>query len=91
MYGLTAQIRRAAVSIASNIAEGAARQGTKEFVQFLYVAVGSANELDTQLEIARAVQIVSDAAPGKVQEDLTRVLKMLRGLIRSLQASSGTA
>lgn len=52
-YGLTAQMRRAAVSIASNIAEGAARQGNKEFIQFLYIAVGSSAELDTQLEISR--------------------------------------
>jgi four helix bundle protein len=85
-YGLTAQIRRAAVSIASNIAEGAARQGTKEFVQFLYAAVGSASELDTQLEIAKAVEMVSNDAAGKAQGDVTRILKMLRGLIRSLQA-----
>ena len=52
-YGLTMQIRRSAVSIASNIAEGAARHGTKEFVQFLYIASRSASELDTQLEIAK--------------------------------------
>ncbi len=47
MFGLVSQMRRAAVSIASNIAEGAARQCNKEFVQFLYIAVGSASELDT--------------------------------------------
>jgi len=54
-FGLVLQLRRTAVSIASNIAEGSARQTTKELVQFLYMAAGSASELDTQLEIARAV------------------------------------
>ncbi len=52
-YGLTSQIRRAAVSIPSNIAEGASRRSTKEYTQFLYVAKGSLNELDTQLELAQ--------------------------------------
>ncbi len=46
-YGLAAQMRRSAVSVASNIAEGAARQGDKEFVRFLHMALGSASELDT--------------------------------------------
>ena len=50
-FGLAAQLRRAAVSIPSNIAEGAARKNTKELVQFLYIARGSLSELDTQLEI----------------------------------------
>ncbi len=84
-YGLISQMRRSAVSIASNIAEGAARQGTKEFIQFLYVAVGSANELDTQIEISKAVKIVADERLNAVQDRLTRVTMMLRGLIRSLK------
>lgn len=54
-YGLTSQLRRAAISIPSNIAEGAARQTKKEFIQFLYMAAGSASEVDTQLEIAFSV------------------------------------
>lgn len=51
-YGLTSQMRRAAISIASNIAEGAARRTKNEFIQFLYMAVGSASEIDTHLELA---------------------------------------
>ncbi len=87
-YGIISQMRRSAVSIASNIAEGAARQGTKEFVQFLYVAVGSANELDTQLEISKAAKLADDTRLNAVQDRLTRVTMLLRGLIRALKASS---
>lgn len=53
IYGLTSQIRRAAVSISSNIAEGAARNSKKEFIQFLYIGLGSLSELETQLIIAQ--------------------------------------
>ncbi len=84
-YGIISQMRRSAVSIASNIAEGAARQGTKEFIQFLYVAVGSANELDTQIEISKTVNMVDAARLNAVQDRLTRVTMMLRGLIRALK------
>ena len=52
LYGIVSQMRRSAVSVASNIAEGAARQGNKEFIEFLYIASGSASELDTQIEIS---------------------------------------
>jgi four helix bundle protein len=86
-FGLVAQMRRSAVSIPSNIAEGAARQGTKEFIQFLYVAVGSASELDTQLEIARAIGAFQPAQREQTQKGVVRVTMMLRGLIRSLKPS----
>lgn len=52
LYGLTSQMRRAAISIPSNIAEGSARQGNKEFIHFLHIALSSTVELDTQLIIA---------------------------------------
>ena len=52
-YSLTSQMRRAAISVPSNIAEGAARQTKKEFMQFLHMAQGSLSELDTQIEIAK--------------------------------------
>lgn len=52
LFGLTSQVKRVAVSIPSNIAEGAGRKGSKEFQRFLYIAMGSASELDTQIEIA---------------------------------------
>jgi four helix bundle protein len=52
LYGLTSQIRRSAVSIPSNVAEGSCRKNTKEYIQFLYIANGSLSEVETQLEIA---------------------------------------
>ncbi len=85
-YGMVAQMRRSAVSIASNIAEGAARQGTKEFIQFLFIAVGSANELDTQIEISKAIKMGAAERLDAVQAQVTRVTMMLRGLIRALKA-----
>ena len=55
LYGITSQIRRAAVSISANIAEGAARNSNKEFIQFLYIALGSLSELETELIISKRV------------------------------------
>lgn len=52
-FGLTSQLRRSAVSLPSNIAEGAGRRGKKEFIQFLYIGLGSLNEMETQIEISR--------------------------------------
>ena len=87
-YGIVSQMRRSAVSIASNVAEGAARQGKKEFIQFLYVAVGSASELDTQIEISKVTGLGNPKTLSDVQERLTRVIMLLRGLIRALKAST---
>ena len=82
---MSAQLRRGAVSIASNIAEGAARQGTKEFVQFLYITAGSASELDTQLEIAKGLPLTSSLDLTALQSQAEGVAKMLRAMIRSLK------
>ena len=60
MYGLTSQMRRASVSVPSNIAEGAARQGEKEFIHFLYIALGSLSELETQCLIAQRLEYTQD-------------------------------
>jgi len=85
-FGLTLQMRRSAVSIASNIAEGAARYGKKEFLQFLYVALGSASELETQLEIAGRVGLGTESELKQLDSRSTTVSKMLQGLIRSVRA-----
>lgn len=81
-YGLTAHLRRAAVSVPSNIAEGAARGSRKEFIQFLYHALGSLSEVETQLLLAKDLYNVGDK---KLEGILERSRKMLLGLIRSLK------
>ena len=86
IFGLTSQMKRASVSIASNIAEGAARKGQQEFVQFLYIAIGSASELDTQIEIAKATGMGDAAALNNLQQRKDTVKAMLYGLAKSIKA-----
>ncbi len=85
MYGLSAQLRRAAVSVPSNIAEGHARQHNKEFKQFLHIALGSVAEVDTQLCIARELRYINEDTYLGVYEGLIEIQKMTWGLIRSLE------
>ena len=85
LYGLAGQMRRAAVSVASNIAEGAARSGDREFARFLYLAMGSLSELDTQIEISAAVNIGTREDLEKLQALAARVGQMLQGLVRFLR------
>jgi len=85
LYGLTNQLRRAAVSIPSNIAEGAGRGSKKEFIQFLHIALGSLSEVETQLIIASRLGYVSDI--NNVDEQLETVRKLILGLIRYLRVS----
>jgi four helix bundle protein len=84
-YGLTAQIRRAAVSIPSNIAEGQGRATAGEFRQFLGIARGSMCELQTQLEIARALSFGNTKLTNDAEALSNQVSKMLFGLIDSLR------
>lgn len=83
-------MRRAAVSIASNIAEGAARQSRKEFVQFLCIAGGSASELITQIIIADRIGFGDSLELARTRQSTERVARMLQGLIKSLRRK-GTA
>jgi len=87
-FGMTAQLRRAANAIPSNIAEGAARRGNKEFIQFLHIALGSASELDTQLELSGRVNLCSQKTLEGPMDRTARVNQMLRGLVRSLQTKA---
>lgn len=77
IYGLTSQIRRSAVSISSNIAEGAGRNSDKYFSQFLSIAYGSACELETQLHIANKLQFISKESFQPVLDKVNVVQKMI--------------
>jgi len=81
IYGLTSQIRRSAVSVPSNIAEGAARQFNKEYIQFLYIALGSLMELDTQLIIAKNNDFIDEEKLNLIEKNIEAIGKMINGLI----------
>jgi len=84
-YGLSSQIRRAAVSVPSNLAEGAARKGNKEFKQFLNIAQGSLSELDTQVELAHMLGYMADEKHRELMTKMTEISKMLYGLANALK------
>lgn len=88
-FGLTSQLRRSAVSIASNIAEGHARNTRGEFLQFLGHAIGSSAEVYTQVVIARRVQLAPSAEFTRSFELLDEIQRMLISLARSLKERSG--
>jgi four helix bundle protein len=81
-FGLTSQIRRSAISIPSNIAEGAARNSNKEFIQFLYVAIGSLSEVETQLLLAKRLTFINE---NKLLNEIESIRRMLLGLIKFLK------
>jgi len=83
-FGLISQMRRAAVSVPSNIAEGHARNTTGEFIQFVSHAEGSLAELDTQLRLAQLLGLCPQVNTGSVSARITELQKMLKSLRRSL-------
>jgi four helix bundle protein len=83
-YGLVSQMRRAAVSVPSNLAEGAARDGSREFARFLGIARGSLSELDTQHQIAIRLGYV-DQGQGQAEVLLERVGKLISGLHKKMK------
>ena len=84
-FGLTSQMRRCAVSIPSNIAEGAARNTNKEFINFLHIAQGSLSELDTQLELCFNLNLINHESWPNIDSKLLEEDKILSGLISSLK------
>ncbi len=90
LYGLTSQIRRAAVSIASNIAEGQGRTTPGEFRHFIGIARGSTSEVETQLIIAERLGYVSSAVIGPALQDCDEIKRMLFGLAQSVGCAAGT-
>ena len=84
MYGLTSQMRRSAVSIPSNVAEGFRRQHNNEFKQFLYIALGSCAELETQMIIAEELGYIDKGQTRQSFEDLDYICRMTSNLIKTL-------
>lgn len=84
-YGLTSQVRRAAVSVPSNIAEGYGRKTTPEYIQALYVAYGSNCELETQILLSGDLDYIKVEDIKKIQKDIEEVERMLKALIKSLE------
>lgn len=82
-YGLTSQIRRCAISIPSNIAEGCARKGNRELLQFLYVSLGSLAELETQYEIAQNLKYIKESE--EIRNKIIFIRIMLSNLIKSIK------
>lgn len=89
-YGLTVQIRRSAVSVASNIAEGHGRRRTRDYLRFLSIANGSLMELETQLVIAGNLKYVAPDAGRRLLARSMEVGRMLAGLIRALRKQLAT-
>ena len=84
LFGLVSQMRRSAVSIPSNLAEGNNRHGTKEHTQFIRIAYGSGAELETQLLLARDLSYITEREYNEINTLLSEVMKMLNKLITSL-------
>ena len=84
-YGLTSQIRRAAVSVSANIAEGAGRRSTGEFIQFVGIARGSIAEVETLLILAQRLGYVDEPVSRSLLQDVYEIGRMCTGLIQSLE------
>lgn len=85
IYSLVNQMRRSAVSIPSNIAEGKTRQYKNEYIQFLYVALGSCAELETQVIISKELGYITGEISNELLENLDHVCRMTRNLIKNLR------
>ena len=84
LYGMTSQMRRAAVSIPSNIAEGHGRQSNKELLRFLYIALGSLAELETQIILAHQFNYLSESHMTDLTGKITELVKMMTALIKRI-------
>ena len=86
MYSLTSQIRRSSVSVASNIAEGYGRRSKQEYIQFLHIALGSLRELDTQLIIAKEVDLVHQDVLTPILNEVEEMQSILVATLNKLKA-----
>jgi four helix bundle protein len=88
IYGLTSQMRRCAVSIPSNIAEGQSRRSTTEFKQFLRISLGSLSELDTQMILATEFEYLTVDKSQKVNEQILEMRRLIYGLLNKLPTTT---
>ena len=86
LYGLTSQMRRAAVSVPSNIVEGCARDSQSDYLRFLYIAFGSLRELHYQLSLAKRLGFLKGKESSLIQPKIIEAEKVLSGLIRALRS-----
>jgi four helix bundle protein len=86
IYGLTSQLRRAAVSIGANLAEGCGRRTSAELARFVRIAMGSASELDYHLLLCRDFKFISNEQYDRTVNELVRIRKMLSRLVTSIEA-----
>lgn len=85
LFGLVNQMRRSAVSIPSNIAEGWMRQHTNEYIQFLYHSLGSCGEFETQVIIAKDLEYIDNKTKEDLLEKINYIIRMLRNLVKGLR------
>lgn len=90
IYGLSSQMRRSVVSIPSNIAEGRSRGTRKDFAQFLRIALGSASELETQIEIAKELSYINALEAGVISGQLSEISRMTMGLLKKFGVKAST-
>jgi four helix bundle protein len=86
LYGLTSQIRRCAVSIGANIAEGCGKRGNNEFQRFLQIASGSASELDYHLLLAKDLSFLAEENYRKIAKELSELRRMLTALLQKIDS-----
>ena len=87
LYGLTSQVRRSAVSISANIAEGAGRSGGGDFSRFLYIAMGSACELECELSLSRDLRMLASGNHESLAAHVSEVKRMLGALVDKVEAA----
>jgi len=90
LYGLTSQMRRSAVSIPSNIAEGQLRKSKNEFAQFILIALGSCAELSTQFDLSKRLGYLDEMNFLRIAEDINELMKILHGLRKKLSTNTIT-
>lgn len=88
IFGFTSQMRRSALSIPSNIAEGRQRKTAKDFIQFLRISLGSCAELETQMIIARNLGYLDESNVTKINSEIIEIMKIINSIIRKLAAKS---